>query len=80
MQQTFLYCYNKYHPGFNNLERLAWVSFPLSPDELLVGNVLIEFDEKKSMIKTNIRPDLKIVLNDKIIFDSPWKKKNISLK
>jgi len=75
-----VYCYNKYHPGFNNLERLVGVSFPLSPDELLVGNVLIEFDEKKSMIKTNIRPDLKIVLNDKIIFDSPWKKKNISFK
>jgi len=76
----FVYCYTKYQPGFNNLERLAYVSFPLSPDELLVGNVLIEFDDEKNMLTTSKRPDLKIFVNGKIIFDSPWKKKNISLK
>ena len=76
--KIIVYCYNKYQPRFNNLERLARVNFPLSPDELLVGNILIEFNDEKSMIHTNIRPDLKIVLDDKIIFDSPWKKKNTS--
>lgn len=71
----FVYCYHKYNQiAFNNLERAAIVSYPLPLDELLVGNVLIEFDEENYMAKSRMRPDLKIVIDGKVAFDSPWKK------
>lgn len=72
----FVYCYHKYNKmAFNNLERAAIVSHPLPLDEILVGNVIIEFDEDNYMAKSRMRPDLQIVLDGKIVYDSPWKSK-----
>lgn len=47
--------------------------WPFDPRDLLVGNVIVEVDEEREMEKTLHRPDLKIVIDGQVIFDSPWK-------
>lgn len=69
----YVYCYTKYDKKkFDNFNLAAHCCHAMSPQELLVGNMVIEFDDDKGMVKTKRRPDLKIILNGKVIFNSPW--------
>lgn len=70
----YVYCYKKYNQKrFNNVHLSVHNCHTISPQEMLVGNIVIEFDDHNGMKKTKRRPDLKIILDDQVIFDSPWK-------
>lgn len=72
---VFVYCYKKYDDGgrFSNIERAAHSVHAMPLEDILVGNVVVEFDDENAMSKTKRRPDLKIVVDDKAVTDSPWK-------
>ncbi len=70
----FVYAYHKFNKyRFDNMWRMGRVCQSFDPRDLLVGNVVIELDESKCMSVTDVRPDLVIVVDDKVVFDSPWK-------
>ncbi len=70
----YVYCYAKYdNERFHNAWRASHCCHAISPTEMLVGNVVIEWDDNRGMQITKRRPDLKIVLNDQVVFDSPWR-------
>jgi hypothetical protein len=71
----YVYCYHKYNrERFDNVHRAQHVSHPFPPSEMIVGNMVIEFDDNNGMMTSNNRPDFKIILDDEVYFDSPWKK------
>src|SRR5262249_137451 len=71
---VYVYCYRKYDQRrFGNFKRAENVVHPMPLDQILCGNVIVEFDDQRAMQKTKVRPDLTIVVNDKVVFDSPWK-------
>lgn len=71
---VLVYCYKKYdNERFGNVNLSAHCVHPLPFENVLVGNVLIEVNPSRGMAATNVRPDLKIVINDIVAFDSPWK-------
>jgi SAM-dependent methyltransferase len=73
-KSIFIYCYHKFTDQKNNWHTSAKSVMPISPHDHLTGNILIEVSDIEYMAKTGIRPDLKIVVDDETIFDSPWKK------
>jgi len=78
-KNIFVYCYQKY----KNSGLLPQGCHPLAPEEIYIGNIVIEFDDEKNMGTTTMRPDLKIIKDDMLIFDSPWinfKSNNFSIR
>lgn len=69
----YVYCYQKFSKEKNNLESSKKSVHPFPVTDLYVGNVIIELDESKSMKNTSNRPDVTIVVDDKVVYDSPWK-------
>jgi ubiquinone/menaquinone biosynthesis C-methylase UbiE len=70
----YVNCYKKYDEGrFGNLRRAENVVLPMPPDQVLCGNIVVEFDDAAAMQRTKVRPDQMVVVNDKVVFDSPWK-------
>lgn len=73
-KSIYVYAYHKYTHEKGNMDIAGVVSVPFPIENLLVGNVVIEWDSKNNMSQTTIRPDLTIVIDDQIICESPWKK------
>lgn len=72
----YVYCYQKYNASRFKNSHLAQHSVHGMPMEnILVGNIVLEIDREKAMERTAVRPDLTIIIDDKVVFDSPWKQK-----
>lgn len=69
----YVYCYQKYSKKRNNLGRAKCCGQPFPIKDLYVGNVVLELDEARTMQNTGIRPDVKIIVNDNVVYNSPWK-------
>ena len=63
--------YHKFN--MNSIASMANHVTPIDPRELITGNVVITVDGKGAMAQTGKRPDLKITIDNNVVFDSPWK-------
>ncbi len=73
-KSIYVYCYHKYSDKKNNWHTAAESVMPISTFDHLTGNILIEVSDTDYMAKTRLRPDLTIVVDGEVVFDSPWKK------
>lgn len=47
------------------------VSHPILSEEILVGNIIIEFDDRNYMATNSKRSDLTIIMDGKTVFNLP---------
>lgn len=66
-----VYCYHKFHIG--SVGAMANHVTPIDPRDQITGNMIITVDGDGTMAKTHQRPDLKIWIDNNVVFDSPWK-------
>jgi len=77
-KSIFVYAYHKHSRFFkNNWEHAGWYVQPMNPKDVLVGNVLVEIDNRSWDGKVT-RPDLTIYVDEEVVFDSPWRKESLA--
>jgi hypothetical protein len=76
-KSILIYAYHKHNRIYkNNWKHSGWFVQPFNPKDVLVGNVLVEIDQEERL-PAYVRPDLKIIVDDEVVFDSPWKQESL---